>query len=164
MEQGLELEVEGKDNNIKGLKALNARLCFGAVYAYWRCNAGSAWALKWWESKMIKDIKQLHIISVIELCEGFRHNRTHHRSHLKDMITHHLKPMMMEKWIEVEYNQRMLFNLMKELEHLDYWDKDIWQKIFDTINHKKWINNITYVTYWHQLMKRVNEDPQSAFF
>ena len=76
---------------------------------------------------MIADSENLHVPWVTALCEAFRLNRTHHRDHLKSMITDHFKPVMLKKWgDEVDHNQRTLFNLMKELENLDYWDQDIW--------------------------------------
>jgi hypothetical protein len=161
METGLHFEVAGKESNLKGLgDHINGRTAFAAVYAYWRTNHGSAWCLKWWEQQMLSRIDELHIVTVVELCEAFKYNRTHHRNYLKDMITNHFKQMTLDKWKdEVEYNQRMLYNLMKELQNLDYWDKDIWQKCWDTIGHKTRINNITYLSYFNDIMNECNEDP-----
>lgn len=137
----------------------------GAVIAYWRLNYGSAWALKWYEEKMLSQADDIHVQDVVELCETFRWNRTHHRDHLKDMITNTFKPVMLKKWKdEVDHNQRTLFNLMKELENLDYWDKDIWSQIISTIGHKKRINNITFFQYFNDTLRKLNTDPQGPFF
>lgn len=58
------------------------------------------------------------------MCKAFRDNRTHHRDHLKNMMTNNFKNMMINNWKdEVEFNQRTLYNLMIELEHLEYYDK-----------------------------------------
>lgn len=47
----------------------------------------------------------LHVHDVIEMCEAFRENRTHHRDHLRNMITECFKPMMKENWKnEVDHN------------------------------------------------------------
>ena len=53
---------------------------------------------------------------------------------------------------------------MKELEHLDYWDKDIWRRIFDTVTTQKKINNITFFAYFHKMMIFFNEEPKSPLF
>jgi hypothetical protein len=104
-------------------------------------------------------------MDVIELCKAFRDNRTHHRDHLKNIITNNLKQMILKNWKdEVEFNQRTLYNFMIELEYLEYFDKQIWELVFETISHKKRINNITYFTYFHKMMEQFNSDPKSAFF
>lgn len=54
--------------------------------------------------------------------------------------------------------------MMKEFEHLEYWDKDIWKKIFETIGHKKRINNMTFFSYFNDTMRKLNSDPNSDFF
>jgi hypothetical protein len=53
---------------------------------------------------------------------------------------------------------------MKELDNLDYWDKDIWQKCFDTIGHKLRINNITYFAFFNETMRKLNTNPKSEFY
>lgn len=73
--------------------------------------------------------------------------------------------MIIANWRgEVDYNQRVLFNMMKEFENLDYWDKDIWSKCFEAISHKKRINNLTFFSYFNDIMRKLNEDPKSDFF
>lgn len=72
---------------------------------------------------------------------------------------------MLKKWgDEVEHNQRMLYNLMLEFAELDYYDKDIWERIFKTIVGKTKINNLTFFSYFNTVMRKLNEDPKSAFF
>jgi len=57
---------------------------------------------------------------------------------------------MIKKWAdEIEYQQRHLMRLMIELENLDWYDKDVWQLVFDTISHKKRINNIKFLDYFN---------------
>jgi len=53
---------------------------------------------------------------------------------------------------------------MHELEHIEFYDEDIWQKCFDTISHKKRINNLTFLDYFNQTMRRFNSNPKGAFF
>ena len=99
------------------------------------------------------------------MCKAFRENRTHHRSHFKVMLNDLLKPIVLDKWPkEVEYHQRVLYELMQEFEYLDYYDKDIWQKVFDTMMHKKRINNMTLFTYFVTTMQKMNADPKNHFF
>ena len=57
-----------------------------------------------------------------------------------------------------------MFKLMKEMEHLEFMDSDIWQKCFDTISHKKRINNLTFLDYFNQVLRKFNSDPKGAFF
>lgn len=150
---------------MKGLDNVVARHAFGAVVAYWKTNLGSAWALKFWEDKLTSQAEDLHVQSVVELCEAFRYNRTHHRDHMRNMITQHFKKMIVEKWLdEVEYHQRCLFDLLRELEHLEYYDKDIWTLALTTIGRKKRINNITFFDYFNKIIHKLNTEPSSPFF
>ena len=64
-------------------------------------------------------MENLNVQTMVELLEAFRDNRTHHRSYMRDMMTTHFKKVMLDRWHEeVDYNQRTLFNLMKEMDHL----------------------------------------------
>lgn len=58
----------------------------------------------------------------------------------------------------------MLYRLMVELEHLEYWDKDIWRRCFDTVLNLSKINNLTFFMYFHKMMKFFNEEPKSPLF
>lgn len=110
--------------------------------------------------------KDLHIADVIELCVAFRENRTHHRDHMRDMITRLFKKdVLIAKWdAECEYHQRRMKELMIEMEELDYYDQEIWQKCWDTISHKKRINNLHFLHYFNETMSKFNADPKSPFF
>ena len=153
------------EDAIRGEKHLTARYAMAAVIAYWRSNCGSAFGLKYWETWMASQAEQLHVADVIELCQAFRENRTHHRDHMRSMLTDVFKQVMLDKWHdEVDFHQRRLLTLMQELEHLNYYDEQIWQACFDTIGHKKRINNLTFFGYFHDVMLRFNADPKSPFF
>jgi len=138
----------------------------GAVIGYWRMNCGQAAALKYWEHYLVTQAKDLHVRDIVELCQAFRENRTHHRDHWRGMLTKYFKKNMLEElWkAEVDHNQRVLHEFMVELEHLEYWDKDIWRRCFDTVGHKKRINNLTFFAYFHKMMRFFNEDPKSPLF
>jgi len=45
---------------------------------------------------MATQANDLHAWDVIELCLAFRENRTHHRDHLRGIITKHFKKNMIE--------------------------------------------------------------------
>jgi hypothetical protein len=130
-----------------------SRYALGAVVGYWKTNCGSAWALKYYEQFLLKDAKGLHVQEVVELCQAFRWNRTHHRDHLRSMLHNHFKEPIVAKWrAEVEYNQRVLYNLMVEFEHINYEDEEIHKLMFTTICRKKRINNLTFFSYFHKRM------------
>ena len=129
---------------------MSSRYSMGAVVAYWKSNCGSAWALKYYEKFLIAGAPHLHVHEIVELCEAFRWNRTHHRDHLRSMLRDHFKPTIIKLWIaEVEYNQRVLYNLMVELEHIGYVDEEIYKLMFATIGRKKRINNLTFFSFFH---------------
>ncbi len=76
------------------------------------------------------------------------------------MMMNHFKPVILEKWnAEVVYHQRRLMNLMMELEHNRIYDEEIWTLVFDTILHKKRINNLTFFGYFLETMQKWNADP-----
>ena len=82
----------------------------GAVIGYWRMNLGSAAALQYWEHYLVTQAKDLHVRDIVELCQAFRENRTHHRDHWRGMLTKYFKKNMLEElWkAEVDHNQRVL--------------------------------------------------------
>lgn len=73
--------------------------------------------------------------------------------------------MLMDNWkAELDYNQRVLYDLFTEFEHLEYWDKDLWLKCFDTVLHKKRLNNLTFFAFFHKTMLKMNDEPSSPLF
>jgi len=108
----------------------------------------------------------LHVDDVIELCQAFKENRTHHRDYMRDWLNRLFKKdVLLGKWKdEVEYHQRRLVKLMKEMDDLEWYDQDVWQKCFDTLGHKKRINNIHFLAYFNEIMQKFNTDPKSPFF
>ena len=73
---------------------------------------------------------------------------------MRDMITKLFKKdVILAKWAdECEYHQRRIMDLMIELDDLDYYDEEIWQKCWDTIGNKKRINNLTFLAYFNEMM------------
>lgn len=90
---------------IKGESSMTARNSMAAVIGYWKSNCGSDWALNYFENMLLQKSKELHIHEIIEICQAFRWNRTHHREHLRSMLNSHFKDIIIEKWMaEAEYN------------------------------------------------------------
>jgi hypothetical protein len=85
---------------------------------------------------------------------------------MRDIITKFLKKdVIIKKWyFECEYHQRRMMELCIELDELEYYDEEIWQKVWDTLGHKKRINNIHFLQYFNGMMQRFNSDPKSPFF
>jgi hypothetical protein len=106
MEQGLAAAMDpnmnsatiSEENKIKGEQNMGARSSMAAVIAYWKSNCGSDWALKYYEKFLLQKSKDLHIHEIIELCQAFRWNRTHHRDHLRSMLNSHFKLTIIDKW------------------------------------------------------------------
>jgi len=53
---------------------------------------------------------------------------------------------------------------MVEFEHLEYWDKDIWRRCFDSLKNQGRINNIYTFAYFHKMLIYCNEEPKSPLF
>ncbi len=85
---------------------------------------------------------------------------------MRNMLTETFKDkVILAKWNdECEYNQRRIYELLIELENLDYFDKDIWAQCFETFVRKKKINNLTFFSYFSEQMMKHNSDPKSPFF
>ena len=117
LETGLKMHIENQragkkevDDNIKGLDDMNFRMAFAAVVAYWRTNFGAAWALEFYEEWLFNLAGDLRAMEVVELCQAFRENRTHHRDHMRNILTNHLKGPLLKIWpSQVEYHQRRMF-------------------------------------------------------
>ena len=99
MEQGMAVAMDPtintatveEDKKIKGENNLVARNAMAAVIGYWKSNCGSDWALKYYEKQLLMKSKDLRIHEIVELCQAFRWNRTHHRDHLRSMLNSHFK-------------------------------------------------------------------------
>ena len=115
---------------------------------------------------MCNQATELHAWDVVELCLAFRENRTHHRDHLRGILTKYFKKHLLENlWEpEIDFHQRRLYDLMVELDYLEYWDKDIWRRCFDSVKKHRDLNNIHMFIFHHQKMRQLNEDPKSPLF
>ena len=122
METGL--MIEGDSSEKKQDKNVSARYAMAGVCAYWRSGCGSSWALKYWETYLEDQAMDLHVDDVIELCQAFKENRTHHRDYMRDYMNRLFKKdVILAKWNdEVEYHQKRLKNLMIEMDDLQYYD------------------------------------------
>ena len=60
---------------ITSSKYMNARLAFGAVYAYYKSNQGTLFGVDFWESKLEDNIEGTHVHEISRLMEAFRENR-----------------------------------------------------------------------------------------
>jgi len=58
----------------------------------------------------------------------------------------------------------MGYELMIEMDFLEYYDVDIWMKIHDDILHKKKINNIYFFKTYFETFTKVNNDPKNPLF
>lgn len=105
------------------------------------------------------------MFEVVELCQAFRENRTHHRDHMRSMLKNIFKKSILDLWAdEMEYHQRRVYELMVEMEHLNFYDEQLWQACFDTVGRKKRIQNLTFFAYFNETMRKFNADPKSPFF
>ena len=92
------------------------------------------------------------------MLEAFRENRQLHRDHMRELLTKDFKQNVILKYWEeeVRYNQRTLFDLAKELDLIEWYDEEVWQKIVDTAVTKTKINNIHDFELIHNLMHKLN--------
>lgn len=56
-------------------KHMNARIAFGAIYAYYKSNQGTLFGVDFWESKHEDYIDGMHVHEINRLLEAFRDNR-----------------------------------------------------------------------------------------
>ena len=100
----------------------------------------------------------MRVHEISELLQAFDGNRQLHRSHIKELLNSHFKKnVILPYWDkEVRFNQRVLFDLAKELDHIQWYDEEVWTKIFDTAVEKKKINNLHDFQLIHNLMHKLN--------
>jgi len=58
----------------------------------------------------------------------------------------------------------MMYLLVENLDFLGYYDKEIWHKIAETMNHKKRINNIYFFDMLYTRFTKINNDPKNPLF
>ena len=51
-----------------------------------------------------------------------------------------------------------------EFEYLQYFDEEIWQKMFDSIGNKKAMQNIYLLDFFLKFLHRYNDNPNLPFF
>merc|ERR1712151_325155 len=140
-------------------KHMNARIAFGALYAYYKSNQGTLFGIDFWESIHEDHIDGMHVFEVSKLLSAFRDNRQLHRSHFLTKLDTHYKSVIMKKWRdEVDFNQRTLFDLAKELDYIGWYDEEVWTKIFETACHKNKINNTHDFHLILSIMKKMNNN------
>ena len=100
----------------------------------------------------------MRVFEVVELLEAFKENRQLHRSHMKELLDKYFKKhVILGMWEkEVRYNQRVLFDLARELDEIQWYDEEVWTKIFDTAVEKKKINNLYDFKLIHNLCHKIN--------
>lgn len=77
---------------------------------------------------------------------------------MEDKLNNTFKKIIVDRWKdEVVYNQRVLFDLAKELNELGWYDEEVWMLIFKTAVDKKRINNIYDFGLIYNIMCEVNE-------
>jgi hypothetical protein len=54
---------------------MNARLCYGALWAYYKTNQGTRFGVDFWEAKLEDNIEGLHAQEVHGLLVAFKDNR-----------------------------------------------------------------------------------------
>ncbi len=77
---------------------------------------------------------------------------------MRELLTTHFKTNVILKYwdTEVRFNQRVLFDLAKELDFIQWYDEEVWTKIFDTAVEKKKVNNLHDFRLVHHLMHKLN--------
>jgi hypothetical protein len=63
-----------------------ARVCFGALYAYYKTNQGSLYGIDYWESHLEDNLESLHVQDIVGLMVAFRDNRQLHRDHMREKL------------------------------------------------------------------------------
>ena len=49
---------------------------------------------------LTSDMEKLHVQDIVELCEAFRDNRTHHRDHLRNLLNDKFKQIILDIILE----------------------------------------------------------------
>lgn len=112
---------------------MSARVAYGALYSYYKTNQGTRFGIDFWESILEDHIEHLHVAEVWNLMIAFRDNRSLHRDHFRNLLDTQFKKVILDKWkAEVIYHQRLLVGLAVELHNLEYYDEEIWLKLFET--------------------------------
>lgn len=139
-------------------KHMSGRVAFGALWAYYKSNQGSLYGIDFWTSVLEDHVDDLRVQEVSRLLEAFSENRQLPRSHFKELLDTQLKEKVILKFWEkeVRFNQRTLFDLMKQLDAIQWYDKEVWTLISSTGVGKKKINNIYDFEALHTALHKLN--------
>ena len=137
---------------------MSGRYAFGALWAYFKTNQGTMYGIDFWTAKLQDHIEDMRVHEVSRLCEAFRDNRQLHRDHMRDLLDNFFKnKVILAYWDgEVKHNQRCQFDLARELDNIEWYDEEVWTKMFDLAVNKKKINNIYDFMMIHKLMVKYN--------
>ena len=73
--------------------------------------------------------------------------------------------MILANWAaEVDFNQRVMYDMFSEFDELQYYDKELLTKMVETLGHKKRINNIYFLSFYHGFLHKLNTEPKSPLF
>lgn len=121
----------------------------GGVYGYYRSNQGTKFGVDFWEDHLQKVSAHLHIQDIAELAEGFSLNRTLSREHFRQKLNDVHKPVLMAKWKEATYHQRLLYKLCKHFHELGYYDEELWTLLLKDVETKLRINNLEFFSTFY---------------
>ncbi|CDW79677.1 UNKNOWN [Stylonychia lemnae] len=156
------LEPEGIK---KDIKTILPRHAMGILYSYYRMGWGCKYALDHFELNMTKLVEGLHIQDIIELLDGFNMGLSTEPEYMIEKMNSQYKAQILKLWdSEAVYHQRVIFELLDQLETLGYFDEEIWVKAADTLCHKKRINNIYFFDMFYTRFTKYNNDPKNPLF
>ena len=144
---------------------VSPREAFGGLWACYESNLASLEGIKYWEKVMEKHAGSFHSIWIKELLQAFNNNRKLRSSHMISIFDSLLKPRLLELWQEqVNFNQRTMYDLIKEFKTLKYYDEEIFTKIIDSLIHKNTIQNLYFFDRFYNFIHDVNENPKGTLY
>lgn len=137
---------------------ITPRHAFGALYSYYYLNQGSVEGIKYWEETMEDNLDGVHLRDITDLVVAMNVNHQLHRDHFREKLTNVWKPIILKLWKkQAEFHDRRVLTLAKEFNELQWYDEDVWNKIFKTVLSKKYMQNLHFFQEHIDIWKEVNE-------
>ncbi|KRX08674.1 hypothetical protein PPERSA_07486 [Pseudocohnilembus persalinus] len=134
------------------------RLVYGALYGSYKTNSASNYGISYFEEEFFRVKKELSSIEFVNIAEALSHNNNKSLSDKKKFIDRHLLTDLVEKYDQYKFNSNAQQNLIFALQRMEYYNKEIWEKMLDTIMKNKSIRNLKRVASIYELLQKIQKE------
>jgi len=100
----------------------------------------------------------------MDIIDAMGENKNIEKKIIHEKMNTYWKPALFQRWIQVRCNPAYMFRLIKSFEKMEYFDKELWDRLFAFILQKRNLTTVPYIIYYYEQMIRMNENEKCPFY